>query len=132
MLSYQEIQTDRRPLVAYVDQRDTRQRMMTYFLENSGYRPLIFADPFIALSTFLNSPPSLIIINSNLPGMNGYQLCSFCRKSSQLKKVPILLLDERENFIGKIRAKLSQASGYIWESFSPQELLEKVNKLLGQ
>ena len=105
---------------------------MSYFLENSNFRPLILDDPFSALSTLLNSPPKLIIINANLQDMNGYQLCAFCRKSSQLKEIPVLLLDERENFIGRIRAKLSQASGYMGESVVPQELLEKVNKLLCQ
>jgi twitching motility two-component system response regulator PilG len=130
MLSYQEIKTDQRPLIAYVDQRETRQRIMTYLLENSGFRLLILDDPFKALSKLLNSPPCLIIIHANLPEMNGFQLCNFCRKSSQLKDVPILLLDERENFIGKIRAKLANASGYLSESLVPQKLAGKIEGLL--
>jgi len=130
MLSYQEIQTDQRPLVAYVDQRETRQRVMTYLLENSGFRPLILGDPFKALSLFLNTPPSVIIVHANLGEMNGFQLCNFCRKSSQLKDVPVLLLDERENFIGKIRAKLANASGYLSESLIPQRLVKQIDIFL--
>jgi twitching motility two-component system response regulator PilG len=62
--------------------------------------------------------------------MNGYQLCSFCRKSSQLKDVPILLLGKGENLVTVIRSKLSQASGYVGEPFLPQDLLNKISGFL--
>jgi CheY-like chemotaxis protein len=130
MLPYQEIQTDDRPLVAYVDHREVQQRMMTYSLEKEGYRALVLDDPFRALTVLLNSPPNLIIINTDLPDMNGYQLCSFCRKSNQLKDVPILLLGKGDNLISGIRIKLCQASGYLSEPFVPEELLDRVAKLL--
>ncbi len=130
MLSYQEIQTDDRLAVAYVDQRDAHQRMMSYSLDKGGFRPSILDDPFRALTVLLNSPPDLIIINTDLSDMNGYQLCSFCRKSNQLKNVPILLLGKGNNLVTSIRTKLCQASGYLSEPFLPQELLDKVNELL--
>lgn len=130
MLPYQEIQTDDRPTVAYVDHRETHQRMMAYSLEKGGFRPAILEDSFRALTVLLNSPPDLIIINTDLPEMNGYQLCSFCRKSNQLKNVPILLLGKGNNLVSSIRTRLCQASDYLGEPFLPQELLDKITELL--
>ncbi|AIE74393.1 MULTISPECIES: response regulator [unclassified Synechocystis] len=130
MLPYQEIQMDDRPLVAYVDHREAHQRMMGYSLEKAGYRTSVLDDPFRALTVLLNSPPNLIIINTDLPDMNGYQLCSFCRKSNQLKDVPILLLGKGDNLITNIRTKFCQASGYLNEPFTPQELLGRVEEML--
>ena len=130
MLPYQEIQTDYRPLIVYIDQRAANQRLVSYTLENGGFRTLTLDDPFKALTVLLNQRPSLILINTELPEMNGYQLCSFCRKSSQLKETPILLLGKQENIADKIRTKLSGASGYIREPFLPQNLLQTINRLL--
>lgn len=132
MLPYQEIKMDQRPLIVLIDQRATTQRMVSYILENGGFRALILEDPFKALPILLNQAPIAILINAELPEMNGYQFCSFCRKSSQLKDTPIVLLGKRESLVEKIRSKLSGASGYLCEPFLPQELLQSLNRLLPQ
>ena len=124
MLPYQEIQTDHRPLIVSVEHRSNVQRMIHFTLENSGFRSLNLEDPFKALTVLLNQQPAAIIIDADLPEMNGYQLCSFCRKSSQLKNTPIILLRNGENLVDTIRAKLVGATCSLRQPFLPQELLQ--------
>jgi CheY-like chemotaxis protein len=63
--------------------------------------------------------------------MNGYQLCSFCRKSNQLKNTPIILLRNGENLVDTIRAKLVGATGSVRQPFLPQELLQILREQVG-
>ena len=130
MLPYQEILTDDRPLVAYVDPQGAAQRMVGYTLNQNGYRPLALEDPFKALAVLLNQQPQLILINTELPDMNGYQLCSLCRKSKQFQDTPILLLGKKDDLIAKLRSKLSGASGYVNQTLSPQEFLKIIQQHL--
>ncbi|MGL5032595.1 MAG: DUF4388 domain-containing protein, partial [Microcystaceae cyanobacterium] len=67
MLLYQEIQTDNRPLIICVDERPTYQRMVSYTLENGGFRTMVLDDPFKALTVLLNQRPVAIVINTELP-----------------------------------------------------------------
>jgi twitching motility two-component system response regulator PilG len=132
MLPYQEIQVDHRPLVAYVDHLKANQRQVGYALNQGGFRPLALEDPFKALAVLLNQKPNLILINTDLPEMNGYQLCALCRKSKQFKETPILLMGNKDNLTAKIRSKLSGASGFISQPFLPQELLQTLRFHLPQ
>jgi twitching motility two-component system response regulator PilG len=72
MLSYQDIQEDYRPLVVYIGDRPAEQRVIEITLEKSGFKSLIIGDPFKALAILINQKPNVVIIDSNLFGINGY------------------------------------------------------------
>ncbi|MFM8295344.1 MAG: response regulator, partial [Microcystaceae cyanobacterium] len=131
MLPYQEIQTDHCPLIVSVEHRPNVQRMIHFTLENSGFRSLNLENPFKALTVLLNQQPAAILIDADLPEMNGYQLCSFCRKSSQLKNTPIILLRNGDNIVDTIRARLVGATGSLRQPFLPQALLQTLREQVG-
>lgn len=127
MLSYQEIETDNRPLVVCVNDRPAMQRILQYTLDAGGFRSLQLEDPFKALSILLGQKPKAILLDAEMESISGYQLCSLCRKSGALNDVPIFILGEKNGISERIRAKLSGASSYISKPFLPNELLKLID-----
>lgn len=88
------------------------------------------------LQLALHGDYSLIIVDLQLPGMNGFDLCSQIR---QTKEVPILIVSAKKEEIDKIRAFNLGADDYITKPFSPSELvarakahLTRYERLLGK
>lgn len=74
------------------------------------------------LKQALNGDYSLIIIDLQLPGMDGFELCKRLR---QAKEVPILIVSAKNEEIDKIRAFNLGADDYITKPFSPSELVAR-------
>src|SRR5215510_12109353 len=66
-----------------------------YNLEREGFRVRSAATGEDALSLILSGPPSLILLDLNLPGMNGFEICRRLRSESPTTKIPILMLTAR-------------------------------------
>lgn len=88
------------------------------------------------LQLALHGDYSLIIVDLQLPGMDGFELCSQIRKT---KEVPILIVSAKKEEIDKIRAFNLGADDYITKPFSPSELvarakahLTRYERLLGK
>ncbi len=129
MLPYQEVKQDHRPLAIAVEQRGGMKRMVQLALENLGFRVLIIDKPLQALAVIVAQNPRIVLLQTDLSEMNGFQLCSLCRKSSLPASVPIILISSEEVLADKIRAKLSGASSYIGQPFLLQELMAVVEKV---
>ncbi|MGG1658270.1 response regulator transcription factor [Brevibacillus sp. NRS-1366] len=88
------------------------------------------------LQLALHGDYSLIIVDLQLPGMDGFELCSQIR---QTKEFPILIVSAKKEEIDKIRAFNLGADDYITKPFSPSELvarakahLTRYERLLGK
>ncbi len=127
MLSYQDIQEDHRPVVICVNNRQSLQRIVQFTLETHGFKVTCIQDPFKALAVIMSQLPSVILIDPDLPNMNGYELCRLLRNSSAIQHVPIVLLTEKQGIIERIQSKLAKASTCLSKPFLPQELLQVVD-----
>ncbi len=123
-------QKDNRPIVACIDDSPAIQRVVTFTLESSGYRVVNIKESLKALVTLLNPKPDLILMDINMPDIDGYQLCSLCRKSSSLKDIPIIMLTGRDGILDRVKAKMVGSVGYISKPFLPQQLVNIVNSYL--
>jgi twitching motility two-component system response regulator PilG len=127
MQPYVLTQSDDRPVVACVDDSPAIQRVVKFTLEASGYRVVNIKEPFKALTTLLHAKPDLILMDINMPEIDGYQLCSLCNKSSALKDIPIIMLTGRSGILDRVKAKMVGSVGYICKPFLPQELVQAIN-----
>ncbi|MGL5035205.1 MAG: response regulator, partial [Microcystaceae cyanobacterium] len=130
MLSYQDIQVDNRPLVVSINQHEGIQQMIKSTLEANGFKTTAILDSFKALAITMSQQPSLILMDANMPDMDGYELCNLLRKSASLQNIPIILLTEQTGLVGRIQGKLAGVSGYLDKPFLPKELISILNKHL--
>jgi len=85
-------------------------------------------DGLIGKKLFDTSPFNLIILDLNLPGMNGYELCKYIRNKNE--KVPVIMLTALDTTDDKIEGFEAGADDYIVKPFDFKELLVRAKALL--
>jgi twitching motility two-component system response regulator PilG len=113
--------------VACIDDSATVQRSVKLILESVGYRVNSITQTLTALSSLGREVPDLILLDINMPDMDGYSLCRLLRQCSALKEVPIIMLTGRDAILDKVRAKLLGASEYLTKPFEPQVLIDMIS-----
>jgi DNA-binding response OmpR family regulator len=77
-----------------------------------------------------NPAPDLIVLDLNLPGMNGFELCRRFRTEEQTRRTPIIMLTARTEEGDKVRGLDLGADDYITKPFSVRELVARVRAAL--
>jgi len=101
-----------------------------YNLDREGFRVRVAATGEDALSLILNGPPSLILLDLNLPNMNGFEICRRLRAEPSTATIPILMLTARTDETDKVLGLNMGADDYITKPFSMRELVARVNAAL--
>jgi DNA-binding response OmpR family regulator len=101
--------------------------MVASYLEASGYQPLIANDGMRALALFREQSPACLILDINMPGMNGLDIAREVRKTSS---VPIIFLTARTDETDRIVGLELGADDYVSKPFSPRELVARLRAVL--
>lgn len=97
-------------------------------LTEAGYYVEVAYDGLIAWKMFQNHSFDLVVLDINLPGMNGYELCKNIR--SKNAQIPIIMLTALSALSDKIEGYDAGADDYILKPFEFKELLMKIRVLL--
>ena len=103
-----------------------------YNLESEGFATQVASTGEEGLSLALspNNPPTLIILDLMLPGMNGMELCRRLRRESISRRIPIIMLTAKTSEADRIAGLDMGADDYIAKPFSVRELLARVRAVL--
>jgi DNA-binding response OmpR family regulator len=96
-------------------------------LAQSGFLALKAADGHDALRIFGLESPDLLILDINMPGLSGFEVCEAVRRKS---RVPVMMLTVRGEEEDLVRAFELGADDYLNKPFSPRTLLARVKALL--
>jgi two-component system, chemotaxis family, chemotaxis protein CheY len=116
--------------ILIVDDSESIREIVSFTLENEGYKVLIGVDGKDALKFLNNGPIDLIITDLHMPVMNGIEFIKSVRASTNHKGVPILFLTTESQTDKKMEAKEAGATGWIIKPFVPAKLLEAINKVI--
>jgi len=108
------------------DEASIREFEVTY-LRDAGYKTIEAADGQTAIELFEKHAPDLAIVDINLPGMNGLEICKVIRKTSN---VPILIVTARDSDEDEVAGLAMGADDYIKKPFNPNVLVARVQALL--
>jgi two-component system alkaline phosphatase synthesis response regulator PhoP len=97
------------------------------YLEKDGYEVIIAADGVEAIEQVQRHKPDLILLDLNLPELDGLEVCRTVRKQSN---VPIIMVTARDDEVDKIVGLKIGADDYITKPFSPRELVARVSAVL--
>ncbi len=100
---------------------------LTMYLEQSGFEVRVCKNGSDALSIFREYKPNLIVLDINLPGKNGIEVC---REIRSISVVPIIILSARESEDDKVSLLELGADDYVSKPFSPRELVARIHALL--
>ena len=114
------------PVLVVEDDRNIAALIVRY-LENAGFSTLHAADGPGGLEMARRDAPALVILDLNLPGLDGTEVCRELRKTSD---VPILMLTARADEVDRVVGFSLGADDYVVKPFSPRELVERVKAIL--
>ena len=97
------------------------------YLEKAGYVVDRAVNGAEAKDKALSSEPALILLDLNLPDMDGLEVCRAVRATSQ---VPILMLTARDDDVDKIVGLEVGADDYLTKPFNPRELVARIRSIL--
>jgi two-component system, OmpR family, alkaline phosphatase synthesis response regulator PhoP len=113
--------------ILVVDDEPKIVKLARDYLEKSGFRIVTAADGTTALAQARHERPDLIVLDLNLPGMDGLDVCRALRRTSD---VPIIMLTARADEADRLIGLELGADDYIVKPFSPRELVARVRAVL--
>jgi len=100
---------------------------VSLYLKNAGYSVRTAATGGEALTEVTADQPALIVLDLNLPDIDGIEVCRRLRKNAD---VPILMLTARDEDVDKIIGLEVGADDYLTKPFNPRELVARVKSVL--
>jgi DNA-binding response OmpR family regulator len=113
--------------ILVVEDETSIASFVALYLKNAGYHVKAVGTGGAALNAIAADVPALIILDLNLPDMDGLEICRRVRKSSD---VPILMLTARDEDVDKIIGLEVGADDYLTKPFNPRELVARVKSVL--
>jgi DNA-binding response OmpR family regulator len=114
-------------LILVIEDETKIAKLAKDYLENGNYRVMTASDGNTGLAIARQEKPDLIVLDLNLPEMDGLDVCRAIRKESD---VPIIMLTARVSETDRLIGLELGADDYITKPFSPRELVARVKVVL--
>jgi len=121
---------DRRPVALVVDDSITMRRVTQRLLERNGMRVLTARDGMDAVSMLQDMVPDIILLDVEMPRMDGYEVAAQVRNDPRLKKVPIIMITSRTGEKHRARAIELGVDDYLGKPYQEAQLLDSIAPLL--
>jgi twitching motility two-component system response regulator PilG len=112
--------------IVSVDDSPTFLKEISRFLEEENFSVVTVSDPVKAVMAIIRHRPDLILLDLNMEGIDGYELCRIIRNNSMFKQTPIVMVTGNKGLVDKVRARFVGASGYLTKPFTRADLLKMV------
>ena len=109
--------------ILLVDDDPNIRQLVNLYLEKEGFEVVMADRGDEALKLFRESPPSLILLDVMLPGMDGWQVCREVRKTSN---IPIIMLTAKDETFDKVLGLELGADDYVVKPFDMKELVARI------
>ena len=114
-------------VILVVDDESKIVKQARDYLEKGGFRVITAGDGTTALAAARHERPDLIVLDLNLPGLDGLDVCRALRRESD---VPIIMLTARVEETDRLIGLELGADDYITKPFSPRELVARVRAVM--
>ncbi|MBR3742331.1 MAG: response regulator transcription factor [Clostridia bacterium] len=113
--------------IMVVDDDPNIAQLVKLYLEKEGFEVSVETRGDDAVAAFQKNPPSLMLLDIMLPGMDGLQVCRAIR---QISAIPIIMLSAKDETFDKVLGLELGADDYITKPFEGKELVARVKAVL--
>ena len=99
-------------------------------LSEYGYEVRGVPNGKMALTVVQTAPPDLILLDINMPGLDGYQVCEQLKADEQSRDIPVIFISALDEVLDKVRAFAVGGIDYITKPFQVEEVLLRVKNHL--
>jgi len=125
-------QRDRRTFALVVDDSITVRRVTQRLLERNGMRVLTAKDGVDAVSLLQENLPDVILLDIEMPRMDGYEVAAHVRNDPRLKHIPIVMITSRVSEKHRARAIELGVDDYLGKPYQESQLLDAIEPLVNR
>ncbi|HET9134529.1 MAG TPA: type II/IV secretion system protein [Gemmatimonadales bacterium] len=118
--------------ILLVEDEDTLRRVMRDLLEQEGYRIFEARDGVEALEQVDRHAPDLVLLDLNLPNVDGYTVLSQLRSRPGTQELPVIVLSARGDEDNEVRVLRLGATDFLTKPFRPRALSARLEAVLGR
>jgi diguanylate cyclase (GGDEF)-like protein len=116
--------------ILVVDDQPDNIRLLSILLVEQGYKVRKAINGEIALNAVDSQVPDLILLDINMPRMNGYEVCKILRANERTRYTPIIFLSALDEGLDKLNAFQVGGSDYVSKPFQVEEVLARLENHL--
>jgi two-component system cell cycle response regulator DivK len=120
-----------KPYILVIEDQDDNRRIVRDLLTSAGMAVLEARDGAEGVRMAATMKPDVILMDIQMPIMDGYEATRRIRSAAETKHIPIIVVTSYALSGDDAKAHLAGASAYIAKPFSPRVLLAKIRELLG-
>jgi two-component system cell cycle response regulator DivK len=119
------------PLILIVDDTPANLRLAEFLLKRNGFTVATAHDATEAWARLEAEKPSLVLMDIQLPGVDGFTLTGQIRKRADLARIPIVAMTAYAMAGDETRAREAGCDGYISKPINPETFAARVRGYLG-
>lgn len=112
--------------ILIVDDTPANLRLLSNMLTVQSYKVRAVVNGPMALTAVHTVPPDLILLDINMPGMNGYEVCAQLKADPQTRDIPVIFISALDEIRDKVKAFTVGGVDYITKPFQLEEVLARV------
>jgi chemosensory pili system protein ChpA (sensor histidine kinase/response regulator) len=121
---------DRRTFVLVVDDSITVRRVTQRLLERNGMRVMTARDGMDAVAVLAENVPDIILLDIEMPRMDGYEVAAHVRNDPRLRDVPIIMITSRVGEKHRARAIELGVDDYLGKPYQESQLIDAISPLV--
>jgi adenylate cyclase len=116
--------------ILVVDDTPDNLRLLSSMLTDQGYKVRKAINGQLALMAAQSVPPDLILLDINMPDMDGYEVCERLKKDAQTLDIPVIFISALDDVLDKVKAFNVGGVDYVTKPFQLQEVLARMDNQL--
>jgi chemosensory pili system protein ChpA (sensor histidine kinase/response regulator) len=120
-----------RLVVMVVDDSITVRKVTSRLLERNGFRILTAKDGVDAMGQLQEVVPDMMLLDIEMPRMDGFELATHMRNDTRLKHVPIIMITSRTGDKHRERAQQIGVNNYLGKPYQESDLLDSIYSIIG-
>ena len=118
------------PTILYIEDNADNQRLVRRIMEARGYTVQLAKDGPDGLAMARESKPALVLVDINIPGLDGYETTTRLRGMEHLHGTPIVAVTADSRVGARERSLVAGCDGYITKPIDPRSLPEQLNEFI--
>ncbi|EAZ89821.1 hybrid sensor histidine kinase/response regulator [Crocosphaera chwakensis] len=116
--------------ILVVDDTPDNLRLLSAMLSEQGYKVRKALNGKTALNTIHQVPADLILLDINMPSMNGYEVCQQLKNDPITQDIPIIFISALDDVLDKVKAFDLGGVDYITKPFQAEEVIARIENQL--
>ena len=125
-LSTTKLTTEKKADILVIDDTPENLHLLANMLKELGYKVRSVTKGATALRAAQAAPPDLILLDINMPHMNGYEVCQHLKGDSRTVEIPVIFISAMGETLDKVRAFEVGGVDYVTKPFQVEEVLARI------